>query len=255
MRRDSQKTKTIRLKRPGIFRGFWFGIILAGMLVWPAMLQAGEFNDIIYRAYISGDIDSWEKSLKTIRAESLKIDERYDFAIAHYGFIGYCLSRDEKQRARPFLENVEVITENLLKIEPDNPRFIALRGALYGFRISYQPQKAPFIGPKALKKVNLALEKGPDCPQAWIEAGNKDYWMPEIFGGSKVTAMAEYEKAIRMMETDPEFIKQNWYYLNVNMILASWYEERGRTFAANEIYRKVILFEPEFSWAREKLAK
>jgi hypothetical protein len=58
-----------------------------------------------------------------------------------------------------------------------------------------------------------------------------------------------------MMEKDPEFIRDNWYYLTVNMVLANWYEKCGRTFAANEIYRKMVAFEPEFLMAREKLNK
>lgn len=212
-----------------------------------------NLREVFYRAYITGDMVLWEKLLTETDLLSMTPAIRYEFAMAHYGFIGYCLGRDQKQKARPFLDKVELLAEELLMDSPGDPRYLALRGALYGFRINYQPQKSPIIGPRALKKVNQALEAGPECPQAWIEAGNKDWWMPEIFGGSRVRAISEYEKAIRLMEQDPPSLQKNWYYLNMNMILAAWYEERGRTFAAREIYRKLIEFEPDFTWALEKL--
>ncbi|MCX6226768.1 MAG: hypothetical protein NTV01_18810 [Bacteroidia bacterium] len=124
---------------------------------------------------------------------------------------------------------------------------------MYGLRLGYQPQLVLLIGPKVLKKVNMALENGPECPQAWVEAGNKDWWMPEIFGGSRLEALTEYETAIRLMEKDSSFIRNNWYYLNVNMMLAGFYKQAGRTFSEREIYRKMIRFEPRFGWAKEKL--
>jgi hypothetical protein len=227
---------------------FIFGLIVVSV-------DAQGFKEQIYRSYISGNIDLWETLLIDNKGKFITPADQYEYAMAHYGFIGYCLSRDQKQRARPFLESVENMANNLLQKYPDDARFLALRGALYGFRISYQPQKAMFIGPKALKKVNMALEKDPQCPQAWIEAGNKDWFMPEVFGGSKTQAMAEYEKAIGMMEKDPGFIKNSWYYLNVNLILSNWYELRGRTFASNEISRKILQIEPKCNWAKEKLEK
>ena len=212
-----------------------------------------NIREDIYHAYINGDMVLWEKLLTGIDPASLTPANRYDFAMAHYGLIGYCVGRDQKKKAKPYLEKAEVLAEELLGDSPGDPRYLALRGALYGLRLGYQPQKSPIFGPKALKMVTRAVGAGPECPQAWIEAGNKDWWMPEIFGGSRVRAIEEYEKAIRMMEQDHSFMQKNWYYLNVNMILAAWYEERGRTFAAREIYRKLIEFEPEFTWVREML--
>lgn len=231
--------------------------LLSCLLVWffAAALNGQSFNDKIYQAYITGDMNGWEKTLKENNPDELKPADLYDFAMAHYGFIGYCLGRDQKQRARPYLDKVELMADKLADLYPEQAEYIALRGALYGFQMSYQPHKSMFIGPKAQKKVNLALEKDPECPQALIEKGNMNYWMPGIFGGSKTKALADYEKAIRLMENNPSLIRNNWYYLNIQMILASWSEESGRTFAAREIYRKLIQLEPRFSWAREKLEK
>jgi tetratricopeptide (TPR) repeat protein len=219
-----------------------------------ASLSAQNLKDSIYTSYITGDMSSWERALINVKSpEKLGTPALYEVAMAHYGFIGYCLGRDEKSRARPYLDKAEELTTVLLAREPDDPRFLALRGALYGLRLGYQPQKVMTLGPKAQKIIGRAVELGPESPQVWIESGNKDWHMPAAFGGSREKAIQEYKMAIQLMEKDPDFIKQNWYYLNVHMILASWYESRNMSYFAHETYRKILQVEPRFNWAREKL--
>ena len=225
------------------------------LIIIPAEAKTRSFRETIYEAYISGDMDLWERTLKERLTASLDPEGWYETAMACYGFIGYCLSREEKARARPYLDQAEEIAGKLLAENPQDPRFVALRGALYGFRFIYQPQKIMIIGPKALNTINRAMELGPDCPQAWIEAGNKDWWMPAIFGGSRERAVEEYEKAILMIENDRLEIKNNWYYLNIQMVLAGWYKERNMTFRAREVYRKILAAEPRFNWASEMLSE
>jgi len=214
-----------------------------------------DFNESIYQAYISGNIPAWEDLLKARDTGKLTVGESYDVAMVYYGIIGHYLGNDQKKKARSFLPRLESLTAELLQRQPNDPRFIALNGALLGFKMSFQPSTMFVLGPRALDAITLALEKGPDCPQAWVESGNKDYHMPEIFGGSKEKALEEYGKAIGLMEKDPHFNSKNWYYLNINVVLAGWCEKRSRTFAAREIYRKLILTEPQFNLAREKLGK
>ncbi|MFO7616414.1 MAG: hypothetical protein R6V75_04115 [Bacteroidales bacterium] len=229
-------------------------LLTAPFAVQGSGFQINSLSERIYRAYITGDMHTWEALLRELPANSPE-PELYEMAMAHYGFIGYCLGREEKSRARPYLDRVEEMTRLLLIINPDNPRYLALQGALYGFRMGYQPQKIMVIGPKSLKVINLALEMGPDSPEAWIESGNKDWHMPAAFGGSKERAISSYEKAIRLMEADPAFNRKDWYYLNIQMILAEWYASRNLTFLAQEIYRKLLSIEPAFQWAGEKIIR
>jgi len=256
-RREAKEINKIKFLRSYLLIFILLNLSFASRLsslAFFSSLSAQDFNDAIYSSYISGDMTSWEQALKGVKnPDKLDNPALYDVAMAHYGFIGYCLGRDEKSRARPYLDKAEELTILLLARSPNDPRFLALRGALYGFRMGYQPQKIMILGPKAQKIITKATESGPDSPQAWIEAGNKDWHMPAAFGGSRERAIQEYKKAIQLMEKDPAFIKNNWYYLNVHMILAGWYESRNSTFFAHELYRKILLIEPRFNWAREKL--
>lgn len=220
--------------------------------VFPCLAGAQSFNDGIYHAYVVRDMNLWEQMLRDNRNRIKSPPEKYDFAMACYGFIGYCLGKDQEKRAQPFLETVDSLADCLLKTDPFKPEYLALRGAVYGFRLSCQKHKLLSLGPKASQAISMAMHMGSGCPQAWVEAGNRDWWMPEIFGGSRVNALTKFEKAIGLMEADPLLLKNNWYYLNINMMLAGYYEQSGMTVAAREIYRKMIRLEPEFHWARER---
>lgn len=243
--RRSQKIRAMKMRYIAMFL----------LLVPFGQLGAQGMKEDLYRYYVANDWDSWEKLIAGGQWNTLPASDQYEFAMAHYGFIAWCLGHDQKVRAKPYLEKAELMTDDLLKRSPGDARFLALRGALFGFRLLYEPHKIMSIGPKSLKNINEAIEKDPDCAPAWIELGNMDWSTPGFLGGSKLEALAEYEKAIKLMEKNPEFIRHSWYYLNVNMILANWYQTRGRTFASHEVYRKVLQIEPEFSRAKQELAK
>lgn len=219
----------------------------------PVLVSGQSFNEQLYPLYLSGKMDTWEVVMNQQSRQLVSYQDHYDLALAYYGFIGYCLGTDQKDRARAYIDKGEHLAEFLIEKAPSNAAYLALRGAYYGFRIGFQPQKAPFIGPKALKMIHRAVEADPDSPYALIESGNKDWWMPEIFGGSKERAIQAYEKAIRVFDTNPELRDKNWYYLNAQMILADWYVEEGMPAKSIYLYRKILTFAPDFEWAGEKV--
>jgi len=191
--------------------------------------------------------------MKTAPDPGRDAEALYEYALAHYGFIGLCMAKDDKDKARDYLEKTRAFAARLIELQPVDPRFVALEGAAYGFQMALKPHLLPVIGPKSLKALNRALELGPASPQALIESGNKDWFMPAVFGGSKERAIKHYEDAVNIMGKDEYFTSENWYYLNSQMILAGWYEEMGLNNRARGMYLKINGIEPDFEWVREKL--
>ncbi|OFY50098.1 MAG: hypothetical protein A2X22_13025 [Bacteroidetes bacterium GWF2_49_14] len=216
-------------------------------------LNAQSFNDQIYQSYITGDMDRWERLLKENDGKMYKPEGRYNYALACYGFIGYMIGEDEKPRSRPYLNRAEVIVDGLLMENPDVPKYMALRCALYGFRAEYQPGKIPSLLPKGMKLMSEAEKSGANSPQVWLEMGNRDWFLPVALGGSDLNAIEEYKKAIGMMEALPGFTRNNWYYLKAYKILIGWYEKLNFRFQATETCRKLLTIEPDFVWARREL--
>jgi tetratricopeptide (TPR) repeat protein len=104
-----------------------------------------------------------------------------------------------------------------------------------------------------MKNINHALEIGPDSPQGWIEKGNALFYMPKMFGGSKEKALESYNKAIQLMEKEPEMISRNWMYINVLMILGQSYEETDNLQLAKTTYEKILKIEPGFTYMRDEI--
>lgn len=226
-------------------------LTLFSALFLALTIQAQTFEQIIYQAYVRGDMDAWENEIQKQSRLNNTDYQSYQLAMACYGFIGYCVGSDQKKRAEPFLEQGEAICEKLIENHPQKAEYLALRGAFYGLRLSFQPHKAMSLGPKSLKTLKQALEMAPESPYTLVEYANMDWWMPAVFGGSKDRALEGYEKAIQNLEKNPEQLKNNWFYLNIHMILARWYKEKGQVAKGNYLVKKVLQREPEFQWARE----
>lgn len=212
------------------------------------------FKSKIYQSYIQGNISEWGKILDNTPEPRNDVEKLYDYALVHYGFIGYCVAAELKDPGMKYLEKAMEMSDHLLQMRPDDPRFFALQGALYGLHMGFDKSLAPILGVKALKTIKHALEIDPESPQALIEEGNKDWSAPKLMGGSKKDAISEYEKAIRLMENDKDFIVNNWYYLNTQINLAKYYEQLEMTNQTKRLCSKLLRIEPDLVWPREKLA-
>ena len=215
-----------------------------------------DYQSRIYSAYIQNDMNSWKTVMDEIEANyetSLGTALLYELVEAEYGYVGYCISVKRKKEARILLEKAEDHLQLLLKDYKDDPRVLSLQGAFYGLRISLTPLKAPVYGKKSMEANHRALQLGPSEPQAWMEKANIEFYKPAVFGGSKKEAVPLYKKAVRLYESDPQRTSQNWLYMNCLAGLGIAYEETGQIQDAGEVYRKLLILEPSFSWIRDDL--
>lgn len=226
------------------------------LLVLPAVIRGQGYESRIYRAYVTGRMDRWKEVMNEIERTYLSTGNQallFELADAEYGYIAYLLSEGRKKEARKILEKAERHVDRLLRSDPGNPVTYSLLGALYGFRISLEPLKAPFYGRKSVDANEKALELGPEEPRAWLEKANIEFYKPAIFGGSKKEAVVLYEKAVRLFESSPGRTENNWIYLNSLIALATAYEETEAVGKADRVYRKMLELEPDLLWIREEV--
>jgi len=229
-------------------------LLLLLLLGWSLSVNAQRsFQHDIYQSYVHQHVDQWERALNDQAYSFLKIHEQYDRAHALYGFVGLCIDKDQKKRGRPYLDELVEITDKLLDHQPNNPRYLALKGATYGLQMIYQPQKMMTLGPKTVKILKRAEETGPNVPQVLVELGNQLWVMPGVFGGDKEEAIKHYHKALDGLEKSAAPLKDNWYYLRLWVTLAEWNTELGRVSRARGIYLKVINMEPSFEMVSLRL--
>ena len=219
-------------------------------------LQSQDYQSQIYAAYLQERMDDWKGIMESMERkfnQTNDMDLLYQLAEVEYGYIGYAISADKDKEAEQVLKQAEKHIELLLDYNNRNPRVYALQGALYGYRLTLRPIKAPAYGKKSASANERALQLGPNEPQAWLEKANIAYYKPAIFGGSKKDAFPLYEKAIALYEASPERTRQNWIYLNCLAGLGIAYEKNGEFKKAGGIYRKLLKLEPSFSWVRDDL--
>ena len=121
------------------------------------------------------------------------------------------------------------------------------------FRIIAHRGASEYAPENTLLSFQKAIDLGPNEPQAWMGKANIDFYTPAILGGSKRRAVLLYEKAVRLYESSPERIQQNWVYLNCLAGLGIAYEKTGQIKGADAVYRKLLKLEPSFLWVRDDL--
>lgn len=212
--------------------------------------QNGEF----YTDYISGEMDHWKSKMDKMEL-AYNADGSYellfDLTIAQYGYIAWCMSTGEKQKAKEYVQKAEKNADKMLQYDIDWARAHALKGAIYGFKAGQAPYKAPILGIRAINEIAIAFDLDPEDPNIWMEKGNIDLYKPTIFGGNKRDAIKFYLKAIELYEMDSLQTENSWLYLNTLSGLASAYIKTRQIKKANRTYQKILQIEPDFEWIRD----
>ena len=200
----------------------------------------------IYSCFVKGDIEEWKNVVSKYSIQQDNPDFCYEYALAYYGLVGYYVRNKLRKEGRIYLDELTEIIDKLLLMNPDDPRFLAMRGAAYGYEMFFNRHKIFTLGPKSIKVIDRAVEMGPDSPHPLIENGNKTFHMPRFLGGSKDEAINIYHQAINAMEKDPAYTRNNWFYLNALTVLAGYYDEVGLTNRSRGLYIKINNIEPDY---------
>lgn len=236
-------------------------IISLLLLLSGVLHAAGNFtvrqspNEQVYQAFISDRMEGWDHVIVSLsgRKASLSDKQLGELVNYYYGYTGWIIGEGQKKKATRYIGEAEAIIDQLLVKHPETPEWHAYKAAFIAYKISINKMRAAFLAKESTAYIDRAIELGPDCQQGWIEKGNGMFYTPKLLGGSKEGARQAYEKAIRIMEKDPESIEHNWLYLNVLMMLGQSYEKTGNTTMAKSIYEKTLRIEPEFTYVRDEL--
>jgi hypothetical protein len=142
--------------------------------LWPALIPAQnppdkqrEFQDRIYNAFITGQIQPWERTLTEMERwyrQHPGPSMLYDLLLARYGYIAMALGEENNQEARTHLDKAEIELQELFKYTPYQSQAYALQGAFLGFRISLRPITAVRLGPRSYRAIDTATGTQPQQP-------------------------------------------------------------------------------------------
>jgi hypothetical protein len=223
------------------------------LLLLSAQMFADNMSEI-YSAYISNRMDLWKKTIDGMQATQTKDNEfLLELINYQYGYIGYCLGFDKEKEAQKYLslaeDNVSILEKKGYKLHILD----AYRSAFYFFRISLNKLSAPFNGPKSLNYARKSVENNSDNYFGYVQLGNAYFYMPHAFGGSKKTAFENFDKARKLMESDPVLLKNNWNYLSLLVIIAQSHAYLGENEKAKALYEYILELEPGFLYVKDDL--
>lgn len=215
---------------------------------------AASWKTEIYQSYIENRMDRWQLIIDRMESEKTEQKDYLSQLVNYqYGYIGWCLGNNKTELAREYLDKAEKNLDLLSKTGMNPSVVHAYESAFYGFKIGLSRIKAPFFGPRSIKHAELAIELDEQNPLGYIQYGNSQFYMPPVFGGSKVEAIKYFEKAEKLMEQDAEDLKNDWNYLSLLTLIAQSYEEIKQYRKAGNYYQKILDIEPEFSWVKNEL--
>ena len=218
--------------------------------------EADQARRNIYLGYIKDDPSLWQKGLKLweeLSQQQNDISIELEYIISTYGWIGYCLSKDNKALASKTLDQIFSHAVKISKAFPENGDLHAIIGGLYGMRMGLNPAKAIYLGPRSLNRLKRSRNLFPNSPIPWIENGNAKFHSPPIVGGSNTDAIAAFEKARSIFNKNNSLKKNNWLYLHTLAWLGQAYEKEGQIDKAMNIYKECLDFEPNFGWVKNEL--
>ena len=231
-------------------------LLLTSFLVGQNQLGV-QARALIYNGYIYNQSSNWNKGLSNFKAAFSKDNKDmkllYEYALAEYGMIGYCLASKSCKDIDNRIEEAIKHVKQILDQDEDNSPAQALMGGLLAMKIGQSPAKAIFIGPKSSSFIDDAVESDPNNPSAWVEMGNMRFHAPSLFGGDMKEAIECFKKAIELFERTPSRKKTSWLYLHAYAWLGKAYEELEEYDKAKSTYRRILEIEPRFQWVKQEL--
>lgn len=204
-------------------------VILFGLSV--VSMQAQSLNDYqcaLKKSYIKGNLDDWPERIENMEEHSDgSFDWQFEILEARYGLIGYYLGKGERELAHKYLDDSQNFLDSLMEEFPNSSKLYSVQAGFYGFRIALSLIKAPVLLPKLKRSLTKALELNTNEAQAWMERGNLAYNRPAAFGGDKVEAIKNYQKALSLFQQGKNN-SCNWMMIMIQVFLVKAYYQTNQ---------------------------
>ncbi len=227
---------------------------IAVIMLFAQITTSAQADKKIYNAYISGDMGAWKERLDVLENNATASkQERLNLVNYLYGYIAWSIEQDKEEEARKYISTAESLLDKLEKKNHQLSTIYAYRAAFVGFEIALARRKAPFLGPKSLEFAENSIKLDSKNSFGYVQLGNIEFYTPALFGGSKEVAMQHYRNAVRIMENNPDSLKNNWNYVNLLATIIQAYMETGQYDKALDYCKKTLQYEPRFDWVKNEL--
>jgi len=111
--------------------------------------------------------------------------------------------RREPEKAERVLRDGLQHADDAIRLDAKSGEAVALKAALQGLLIQYEPQSMMTLGPEAETGLARARVLAPENPRVWFLQGIHSLHKPAEFGGSPTVARQQFEHAITLFAAAP----------------------------------------------------
>ena len=179
----------------------------------------------------------------------------YYLAYAEYRLLTQAFSKKDDETFDRLIDGALEHCEKAIELGNGWSEPKAVLSALYGYKIAKNWMSAITLGPKSDGLVEEALEKEPQNPRALLVRGISYFNKPGVFGGSVDKAQEDFESSVRSFEEqkDSSLLGPSWGYTDALTWLGKAYEAKEMNAKALEVYKKVLVVNPNFGWVKYNL--
>lgn len=233
-------------------------ILLLSILTFTSIAQ-DAVNETMYRAYLTKDKALWKKAVETRASEAKEsatdVSKQFNLAFAQFSLLSGTMATKDETLFDDYIDETKELLKTLVEKKEVAAESKALLSAVYGLQMGYSPMKGITLGSKSSDLAEEAKTLAPNSAIAWRMYGGSKYYTPSAFGGDVKEAITALEKSVKLFESKPEQIKNNWLYLDAIALLGQAYLKNEEKLKAIATYEKAIGVEPSFAHAKSLLAK
>jgi tetratricopeptide (TPR) repeat protein len=204
------------------------------------------------------DIDQIEQAAATLNVTELQTITTqvtgYDKALAYYrtGLSANLMGKTE-QANQSIDQSIELL-EQLDSSTPDDVEIKALLAQVYGYKISLEPIKGMYFGPKSNAKLAEAETLAPNNPRVLLVKGIGKLNTPPMFGGSSEAAYQAFDKAVLAYANDQDS-GFHWGYAETYTWRGLVHMQSGETDKAKQDWQLALNINPDYGWAKMLLSQ
>ena len=209
----------------------------------------------------STDVQHIEQAAATLDIQELRLHSQsaqgYEQGLAYYRLSMSQYLQAQQQAAQQSLEMAQQSLEQLLA-EPLSDTELgeakALLAQVYGFKITFNPLKGAYYGPKAGKLLSQAERLAPNSPRVHLIKGVSAYNTPSMFGGSKQQALRDFNKAVLLFSQQQD-TRYGWGEAETYTWRGLTQKELGHGEQALADWQQALQVNPDYGWAKMLIAK
>ncbi len=173
-------------------------------------------------------------------------------AVADWRVAPLLMAKDRAQAERYAKDGLEHC-EAALKLDERCADCWALKAALHGFLITFDPASGMTLGPQTMAELGRAQAIAPNNPRVWLLDGINTLHMPVAFGGGPARALDKLRRAQELFAAGPDTGAFDWGREDAWIWAGRIAAQQHDYAAADSCYAKALALDPDNVWVKQRL--